>query len=82
MGMFGLDSGKKKKPDEVFDLEIDLKDPIKAHALHEKVEARLQKIKEVLRAGSSQEDLKVLSEILHGYTSLIKVYGRAIARKK
>lgn len=82
--MFGLEGQKKKKPvDEfVFELEKELKDPVKHKEIQERIEARLQKIKELLRVGVDQEQVNRLGMVLNGYTSLIKVMARVTAKKK
>ena len=70
--MFGLESQKKKKPNDefIFELEKDLKNPVKHQAIKQKVEEKLQKIKEVLRSGDDQNKfepfvqlMKILSNI-------------------
>jgi len=81
MSMFGLQSGKKKKPEEFFfDLEKELRDRVRARELHEMIMSRLQKINGILREGSSEEEMKFLYNLLQGYTALLKVVGRIIAR--
>ncbi|MCE2982868.1 MAG: DUF5398 domain-containing protein [Parachlamydia sp.] len=76
--MFGLESQKKKKPGEefIFDLEKDLKEQNKNKELKKKVEQRIQKIKEILRSGDSQDEFDRFGLLLHGYTSLLKVLAR------
>lgn len=76
--MFGLEGQKKKKPQEefVFDLEKELKDPKKYKDLKDKVELRVQRIKEMLRTGEDQPDFERLGLLLHGYTSILKVMSR------
>lgn len=82
--MFGLEGQKKKKPTEdfVFDLEKELKDPKKYQELKQKIELRIQAVKQVLRAGESQEDFDNFGLLLHGYTSLLKVIARFQIQKK
>lgn len=82
--MFGLeDQKKKKKPDEfVFELEKELKDPKMHQEIHQKVEMRLQKIKESLRSGDDQEEFDRFGLLLHGYNSLLKVMSRFKAKTK
>lgn len=82
--MFGLEGQKKKKPTEdfVFDLEKELKDPKKYQEIKQKIEARIQAVKQVLRAGESQEDFDNFGLLLHGYTSLLKVIARFQTQKK
>ncbi|MBA2368241.1 MAG: DUF5398 domain-containing protein [Candidatus Protochlamydia sp.] len=76
--MFGLEGQKKKKPGEefVFELERDLKNPKKNKEIRQKVEERIQKIKETLRSGDSQDEFDRFGLLLHGYTSLLKVISR------
>lgn len=76
--MFGLEDQKKKKKAEefVFELEKELKVPQKHKELKQKIEGRIQKVKETLRSGESQEEFDVFGLLLHGYTSLLKVMSR------
>jgi hypothetical protein len=76
--MFGLEGQKKKKPGEefVFELEKDLKNLKKNKEIRQKVEERIQKIKETLRSGDSQDEFDRFGLLLHGYTSLLKVISR------
>lgn len=76
--MFGLEDQKNKKPSEefVFDLEKDLKDPAKRKEWQKIVEEKIQKVKEILRTGESQDDFDNFGLLLHGYTSLLKVIER------
>lgn len=77
--MFGLENQKqeKKKVEEfVFDLEKELK-TTKGDALKKQIEAKEQKIKEVLRGGEEKEDFNQFGELLYGYTALKKVMSRA-----
>jgi hypothetical protein len=80
--MFGLENQKKKiKIDEfVFDLENDLKDSKKQKEFKNKIENRIQKIKENLRSGDNKEDFDKFGALLHGYTSLLKVMSRFKAK--
>lgn len=81
--MFGLEGQKKKKPmDEfVFELEKEIKDPQKNKELRQKVEARVQKIKESLRSGDSQEEFDRFGLLLQGYNALVKVMSRVLTTK-
>lgn len=81
--MFGLEGQKKKKPTEefVFELEKELKDPQKYRELHQRVDKRLQKIKEALRSGEDQEEFDRFGLLLHGYNALIKVMARVVKQK-
>jgi hypothetical protein len=76
--MFGLeDQKKKKKADEfVFELEKELKNSQQHKELKEKVEERIQHIKEILRTGENQDEFDQFGVLLHGYTSLLKVISR------
>jgi hypothetical protein len=80
--MFGLENQKKKKPAEefVFELEKELKIPRKHNEIKAKVEARIQSLKEVLRDGEGKEGFETYGAILHGYTSLLKVFSRSVAK--
>lgn len=82
--MFGLESQKKKKPSEefIFELEKELKNPVKHKEIHQLVEKRLQKIKEILRSGDDQEEFDRFGLLLHGYNSLIKVMSRFTSKSK
>jgi hypothetical protein len=83
--MFGLESQKKKKPSDefVFELEKELKDPAKHREIKQKVEARLQKIKDILRTGGEdQEEFDRFGLLLHGYNSLLKVMSRFTSKTK
>jgi DNA-binding transcriptional regulator GbsR (MarR family) len=82
--MFGLESQKKKKPNEefVFELEKELRDPAKHREIRQRVEERLQKIKEILRSGDDQEEFDRFGVLLHGYNSLLKVMSRFTSKTK
>jgi hypothetical protein len=84
--MFGLESHeKKKKPEEfVFELEKELKDPKKHQEILQRVETRIQKIKEALRTGSGgdQEEFDRFGLLLQGYQSLLKIMARSKAKSK
>lgn len=76
--MFGLENQKKKKKAEefIFELEKDLKNPKMQQELKKRVEMRIQEIKEILRSGENKEEYDQLGAVLHGYTSLLKVFSR------
>jgi len=76
--MFGLEGQKKKKSTEefVFELEKELKDAKKHKEIRQRVEARIQKIKENLRSGDMQDEFDRFGLLLHGYNSLLKVMSR------
>jgi hypothetical protein len=73
--MFGLEKSPREKFD--FDLEIDIKEnPKKAKELIEKVESNINKLKQALKKGGSEELLKKSATLLQGYTALLKVLTR------
>lgn len=80
--MFGLENQKKKKKNEdfIFDLEKTLQSSNAHRGLIQKIEERVQKIKEVLRGGGSQEEFDQFGVLLHGYTALLKVISRIKAK--
>lgn len=79
--MFGLEDQKKKKFEPfVFDLEKEWKDPAKYRAAKQKLEERIQEIKTFLKSGESKEEFDSCGILLHGYTSLLKVMARCIAK--
>jgi hypothetical protein len=79
--MFGLENQKKKKQEDfVFELEKELKTAKKHQEIKKRAEARIQKIKEVLRGGESKEEFDQFGILLHGYTSLLKVMARFTAK--
>lgn len=76
--MFGLENQKKKKKAEefIFDLEKELMSGKMHREIKQKIESRIQKIKETLRAGDNKEEFDLFGVLLHGYTSLLKVTSR------
>lgn len=81
--MFGLEGQKKKKAQPfVFDLEKELKDPKKYQEVKSHIEERIQQLKSFLRAGENQENFDELGALLLGYTSLLKVIARVVAKKE
>lgn len=75
--MFDLtDDSKKSGDDFVFELEKELTDHKKHKELKERVETRIQQIKKILRDGENQKEFDRFGLILHGYTSLLKVFSR------
>ncbi len=82
--MFGLEGQKKKKILEEFviELENDFKNPVKRKEIQQKIETRLQKIKEILRSGDSQEQFDRLGVLLQGYNSILKVMVRCTTKEK
>lgn len=79
--MFGLEKQKKKKVEPfVFDLEKELKDPKRYREMKQMVEDRIQRIKAVLKTGENKEEFDSFGVLLHGYTSLLKVMARCLAK--
>ena len=79
--MFGLEDQKKKKAEDfIFELEKDLKNAKRHQELKKRVEDRIQKIKEILRGGENKEEFDQFGVLLHGYTSLLKVFARFSAK--
>lgn len=80
--MFGLEDQKKKKKNDdfTFDLENELKTPKKHQEIKKAVEGKIQKVKEVLRGGENKEEFDQFGILLHGYTSLLKVMARFVAK--
>jgi len=76
--MFGLENQKRKKKTEefVFDLEKELSKSKTYREIKQKIEARIQSIKEILRVGENKEEFDQFGVLLHGYTSLLKVLSR------
>lgn len=80
--MFGLESQKKKKNEPfIFDLEKELKDPTKHREIKQKVESRIQAVKNILKSGENKEEFDQFGVLLHGYTSLLKVMARCLTIK-
>lgn len=81
--MFGLEKQKKQKAEAfVFDLEKDLMNRNFSSDLKKKIESRVQTIKEALRSGNGDIEFETLGILLHGYASLVKVFGRVGLEKK
>ena len=80
--MFGLEDQKKKKKNDdfVFDLEKDLKDSKTHQELKKRIDAQIQRVKEILRGGENKEEFDQFGVLLHGYTSLLKVMSRFNAK--
>ena len=79
--MFGLEDQKNKKPEPfVFELESELKDAKKYREIKQKIEGRIQKIKAQLKSGESKDEFDQFGVLLHGYTSLLKVIARCLAK--
>ena len=74
--MFGLEGQKKQKKEFEFELEKELMDPKKHKELKAHVENRIQEVKRILRDGENKKEFERFGLILHGYTSLLKVFSR------
>ena len=76
--MFGLEEQKKKEPQKelIFDLEKDMSKSEKQKELKSRIEARLQRIKQVLRSGEDKEEFDHFGTLLHGYAAFLKVISR------
>lgn len=75
--MFGMEGQQKKKSAEfVFELEKEFKNNKLHKEFKEKIEQRIQLIKEALRSGENKEEFDSYGVLLHGYTSLLKVMSR------
>lgn len=72
--MFGLE--KNKKEEFSFDIEKELKDPVKKRAYLEKIQSRIHRLQEIVKSDSAQQDLNRIAILLHGYSSLFKVLSR------
>jgi hypothetical protein len=79
--MFGLEDQKMKKSEPfVFELEKELKDPKKHREIKQGIEDKIQTIKTILKSGENKEDFDQCGVLLHGYTSLLKVMARCLAK--
>ncbi|MFZ0564613.1 MAG: DUF5398 family protein [Chlamydiales bacterium] len=77
--MFGMGKRQKKgeKPaDYAFDLENDLKDPVKLRSQKEQIEERVRQLKTMLRKGEDQQTFDLTQTLLHGYLAAQKVIQR------
>lgn len=76
--MFGLEGQRKKKKSAKFEFELEneLLDTKKHKELKTHVENRIQEIKKLLRDGENKKEFERFGLILHGYTSLLKVFSR------
>lgn len=82
--MFGLENRDQKKQSSefVFDLENEIKDPEKGKKLIQKIQQRIQAIKQILRAGEKHpEDFEFIGQLLQGYNALLDVITRVNAKK-
>lgn len=80
--MFGLENRNKGKDEFVFELEKEMKDPVKGKALVKKIENRINIIKTELRSGESKEDFEKLGLLLYGYAAILKVIKRANTKSR
>lgn len=83
--MFGLEDQKKKKKkaeEFVFDFEHALKDPAKQKEYREKIEGKIQVLKEALRGGEEKEKYETYGLLLQGYEALNKVMNRVLQKPK
>lgn len=79
--MFGLENQKSKKVEPfVFELEKELKIPRKHKELKQRLEDRIQQIKQHLQSGENKEEFDQYGVLLYGYTSLLKVMARCLAK--
>lgn len=79
--MFGLEQ-KEKPEEETFDLEDEIKDPVKYRKLKEHVDTQIQKLKKHLRSGSeNKEEFDQCGALLHAYAALQKLMVRLAERK-
>lgn len=76
--MFGLEGQKKKKKARGFEFELEkeLLDATKHKEIKARIEDRIQVIKKLLRDGENKKEFERFGLILHGYTSLLKVFSR------
>lgn len=83
--MFGLEDRKKGKgkrpPEEIYDLEVDIANPTKCKELKERVEQRIQDLKQTLRSGEQKEEFEQYGVLLHAYAALHRLITR-LSRKK
>lgn len=83
--MFGLEDRKRGKTqktiEETYDLEVEIADPTKCKVLRERVEKRIQDLKQTLRAGENKEEYEQYGVLLHGYAALHRLISR-LSRKK
>ena len=80
--MFGLENQKKKKEEEFFfELEKELQDQTFFNKTKSRVEERIMLIKNRLRGGQGKEEFDKLGQLLHGYSSLVKVINRVKGKK-
>lgn len=81
--MFGLkeEPGGAGAGPEQFDLEKEFQDPETFRKIKDRVEKRIQELKNVLRSGESKEEYDQYGVLLHAYAALQKLMNRAVERK-
>ena len=75
--MFGMEKKPKESTAFVFDLEKELENADRRKDLASQIQARVQRIKEILHKGSKKEEFDQLGILLNGYHALAIVLGRA-----
>ena len=79
--MFGMDDKKSGKAEKVvFDLEEEVSNPLKWKEKVTHVQEKLSVIKQLAREGGTPEDARHLGILLNGYSSLVKVLARMVAK--
>ncbi|MFA6118438.1 MAG: DUF5398 family protein [Parachlamydiales bacterium] len=74
--MYGLEKSPREKFD--FDLEVDIKqNPQKAKELFDKIEGNINKVKQLLKKNSTEDELNKLGILLQGYNALLKVLKKS-----
>ncbi|MBS0621473.1 MAG: DUF5398 family protein [Verrucomicrobia bacterium] len=81
--MFGLQGKKKDKLQaQQFDLEKEFKDPDLFKKYKDRVEKKIQLLKNNLRGGESKEDFDSLGVLLHGYAAMQKLMVRVTQKQQ
>lgn len=80
--MFGLEDQQRKKKVQpfIFEVEKEWKDAKKYGETKATIEAHIQSLKNALKSGEGKENFDQLGLLLHGYTSLLKVMARCLAK--
>ncbi|MEL7431665.1 MAG: DUF5398 family protein [Chlamydiota bacterium] len=72
--MFGLEEKEKKFEKFQFDLEVEMKEnPARAQEILDLCEARIKKIKSILKTGAHPDSFDDLGVLIHGYKALMRV---------
>ncbi len=83
--MFGLEERKKSKgkraKEETFELEEELRDPVKYKEIKERVDGCVQELKQTLRSGEKKEEFEDFAILLHGYAALQRLITRLSKNK-